>query len=158
MLASVGLAAAPFNPDHALIYLVEAVAAVLPEHWTGWVGRPGLRGSRGGADWSPQFTSTAVRLNGTPIPSGAEGPAVVHADGPAVVEVDAVDAIARLGLTVTVELTAGGLVRMRAALTNHGEPYQLDDLVLAFPVPPSPARSSTSPAAGARSGPRNAES
>ena len=26
--------------------------ALLPEHWTGWVGRPGLRGSRSGADWS----------------------------------------------------------------------------------------------------------
>jgi alpha-galactosidase len=32
--------------------------AVLPEHWTGWVGRPGLSGSRGGRDWSPKFTAT----------------------------------------------------------------------------------------------------
>jgi Melibiase len=28
-----------------------------------------------------------------------------------------------------------GLVRARATLTNRGEPYGLDDLVLAFPVP-----------------------
>ncbi len=31
--------------------------AVLPEHHTGWVGRPGLSGSRSGRDWSPRFTT-----------------------------------------------------------------------------------------------------
>ena len=116
--------------------------AVLPEHWTGWVGRPGLSGSRAGRDWSPQFTSTAVRLNGSLVESAvdttiADRPSVVHVEGPAVVEVDAVDEIAGLLLTVTVELARGGVVRMRARLTNCGEPYQLDDLVLAFPVPPT---------------------
>ena len=38
--------------------------AVLPEHWTGWVGRPGLSGSRAGRDWSPKFTATEVRVDG----------------------------------------------------------------------------------------------
>ena len=38
--------------------------AVLPEHWTGWVGRPGLSGSRAGRDWSPKFTTTALRVDG----------------------------------------------------------------------------------------------
>ena len=41
--------------------------AILPEHWTGWVGRPGLSGSRGGRDWSPKFTATQVRVDGTPV-------------------------------------------------------------------------------------------
>ena len=41
--------------------------ALLPEHWTGWVGRPGLSGSRAGRAWSPKFTATEVRLDGKPV-------------------------------------------------------------------------------------------
>ena len=40
--------------------------ALLPEHWTGWVGRPGISGSRSGAAWSPKFTTAAVRIDGQP--------------------------------------------------------------------------------------------
>src|SRR4030095_3806605 len=50
--------------------------AILPEHWTGWVGRPGLSGSRAGRDWSPKFTATTVRVDGTPV-IAAEGPATM---------------------------------------------------------------------------------
>ena len=32
--------------------------SVLPEHWTGWLGRPGLAGSRTGRAWSPKFAAT----------------------------------------------------------------------------------------------------
>lgn len=109
--------------------------ALLPEHWTGWVGRPGLSGSRAGAGWSPRFTSVAVRLDGRETANAEDGPALVEG-GTAVVEVDAVDAAAGLAVTLTVELTVGGLLRSRARLTNTGaDAYQLDDLVLAYPVP-----------------------
>jgi alpha-galactosidase len=111
--------------------------ALLPEHWTGWVGRSGLSGSRRGCDWSPRFTPVALRLNGEHRAAAADDLTVINHRGPAVVEVDAVDDVARLAITVTVELTAGGLVRTRAVLTNRGEPYQLDDLVIALPVPPA---------------------
>src|SRR5215207_598400 len=43
------------NPDTPLR------VAVLPEHHAGWMGRPGLSGSRSGRSWSPRFTVTAVR-------------------------------------------------------------------------------------------------
>ncbi|WP_375426015.1 alpha-galactosidase [uncultured Friedmanniella sp.] len=109
--------------------------ALLPEHWTGWVGRPGVSGSRAGTAWSPRFTSVAVRLDGEDAASSAGIPTLVEG-GIAVVEVDAVDESAGLSLTLTVELTAGGLLRSQAQLTNTGgEDYQLDDLVLAYPVP-----------------------
>jgi len=70
--------------------------AMLPEHWRGWVGRPGLSGSRAGQDWSPKFTSVALRLNGEPISSRDGSLTLRDHDGAAVVEVDAVDDTARL--------------------------------------------------------------
>ena len=109
--------------------------ALLPEHWTGWVGRPGLSGSRSGAAWSPRFTTTAVRTHDGPVTGTADAPALVPL-GAAAVEFDAEDETAGLALTLTVELTAGGLLRSRATLTNTGaDGYQLGDLVLAYPVP-----------------------
>ena len=40
--------------------------SLLPEHWTGWLGRPGITGSRAGKAWSPQFTTTSLLLDGQP--------------------------------------------------------------------------------------------
>jgi len=94
--------------------------ALLPEHSAGWAGRPGLSGSRAGRDWSPSFRVCAVR----------------RAEDGAGLEVEAVDEDARLSLELDIELTASGLLRARATLTNDDEePYQLDDLALALPVP-----------------------
>jgi alpha-galactosidase len=123
--------------------------AVLPEQHTAWTGRPGISGSRRGRNWSPKFTSTAAFLGGTPITDDAgdagsvEQPALITA-GTGELLVEATDDIARLGLRIWIELCAGGVVRMRAELTNTAtgdgtEPkdadYQLDDLVLAYPLP-----------------------
>ena len=55
----------------------------------------------GRADWSPKFTTTALRLDGEP--TGRRDSTVINHEGPAVVEVDAVDEIAGLALTVTVD-------------------------------------------------------
>ena len=50
--------------------------------------------------------------------------------------VTASDPIAGLDLTLELELTASGLLRSRAELANTGDDdYQLNDLVLAYPVP-----------------------
>lgn len=105
--------------------------AVLPEHHTGWVGRPGVSGSRDGRDWSPRFAVTGAALDGAGL---AVGDAVI-AEGRSLA-VEAADEAAGLGLRLELELAAGGLLRGRATLTNAGEdPYQLDGLALAFPVP-----------------------
>jgi alpha-galactosidase len=109
--------------------------ALLPEHWTGWVGRPGLSGSRAGRDWSPKFTTTEVRVDDKPL-TATEGQPIMINDGPASVAVDAVDDVARLQLNITIELTVGGLIRARAEVINLGEdPYTVDDCVITFPVP-----------------------
>ena len=37
--------------------------SVLPEFEAGWVGRPGIEGSRGGRDWSPAFRAVTTRTS-----------------------------------------------------------------------------------------------
>lgn len=107
--------------------------SVLPEHWTGWVGRPGISGSRQSRSWSPKFTTTAISVDGE---NQSEPPAVLNLEGPVTLSIDAIDPVAGLGLTIDIESLPGGLFRLRARLTNAADdPYQLDDLVLALPVP-----------------------
>jgi len=108
--------------------------ALLPEHNTGWVGRPGLSGSRAGRAWSPRFTVTSIEADGAPVAFGADhSPALLVAS---LLTVTASDPIAGLDLTLELELTASGLLRSRAELANTGDDdYQLNDLVLAYPVP-----------------------
>ncbi len=104
--------------------------ALVPEAWSGWTGRPGLSGSRGGRDWSPRFAATAVRVGGHEVDER-----LVEA-GCARVEVDLEDAVAGLAMAVEVELLTGGLLRARAGLTNTGhEAYELQALHVALPVP-----------------------
>jgi alpha-galactosidase len=93
--------------------------AVLPEQSAGWLGTPGLVGNRGGRDFS-----TAFRVAETSVSDG-------------VVVVTAADEAAGLALELTIELTAAGLVRQRAVLTNSGDsPFAVDALNLTLPVPP----------------------
>jgi alpha-galactosidase len=137
---------APTRPD------VPMRLAILPEQHTGYAGRPGIAGSPA---WSPRFTVRAATLDGRPLAAGptsagptsagptsagptSAGPtsAGPTSTGPGTLAVDAVDEEAGLGLAITVELLPSGLLRCRAALTNLGAaPYDLDELLLALPVP-----------------------
>jgi alpha-galactosidase len=103
--------------------------AVLPELHAGWLGRPGISGSRAGRSWSPRFRTTSVRLD------GAEVSGFVQADAGRL-EVAAVDEEAGLELLLTIELLPSGLLRSRASITNTADDgYGLDELALAYPVP-----------------------
>ena len=102
--------------------------SLLPEHSTGWVGRPGLRGSRGGPGWSTRFVVTSVSFDGVPVDGFLDA-------GPGLVTVEAEEAGAQLGLRIDVEMLPSGLIRARAAVTNYGTAYAVDDLVVALPVP-----------------------
>ena len=105
--------------------------ALLPEHWTGWIGTPGLSGSRAGGAWSPRFVTTRIEVDGV-----AERASIVLREGPARVVFHAEDAVAGLALEIEVEMDASGVLRLRAAVRNTGEDdYQLDELLLALPVP-----------------------
>ena len=102
--------------------------ALLPEHASGFIGRPGLVGSRAGEGWSTRFVTTAVLVDDAPAGEWHEG-------GPGTVVVEATDIELDLDLRLTIELLPSGLVRCRAAVTNHGAAYAVDGLTLALPVP-----------------------
>ncbi len=112
--------------------------SVIPEHWAGWLGRPGISGSRAdGSAWSPKFVTEMLLVDGKAVATSDAQPSLVEL-GEGKVEVQARDDVAGLELVVTLELTAGGLLRSRARLTNLGDDdYRLDDLILAYPVPPT---------------------
>jgi alpha-galactosidase len=103
--------------------------AVLPEHHTGWTGRPGLAGSREGRGWSTRFAVQGVELDGTAVTDSLVA-------GPGMLTVRAADAHAGLELVLELGLDATGLVRARARVTNVAEgTFTVDGLTLALPVP-----------------------
>ena len=104
--------------------------ALVPEGRAGWMGRPGLSGSRGGRDWSPRFEVVELEVDGQPVTVG------VHTSGAGSVRVACRDEGAELELELLVELTPQGLLRTRAGVRNLGaEAYQVDELLVALPVP-----------------------
>jgi alpha-galactosidase len=86
---------------------------LVPMQGDGWLGRPGLSGSRpDGTDWSPRFTGARV-----------EGGRVVASD-------------AGLELATEIEALPGGALRVRHVLTNVGsDPYLVEELDVIVPVP-----------------------
>ncbi len=96
-----------------------APAGLVPEHGSGYPGRPGLSGRRpGGSAWAPRFATRSV--------DAADGRVVVVGG----------DEIA--GLTLTTEMTRhhGGAVRVEAELANDGDTlYLLDDLAVTLALP-----------------------
>jgi alpha-galactosidase len=99
--------------------------ALLPTAAEGWIGSPGLTGSRGGRDFSPLFAGVdEAALDGSRHVAAGR-------------RYTARDDVAGLELSIEAELGSSGLLRLRATLVNvHPDaPYELERLVLALPVP-----------------------
>ncbi len=92
--------------------------SVLPQLARGWRGRPAVRGSRAGRDFSPRF-------------------ALVSADGDgASIALRLTDADAGLDAETSLTLTPSGLLLIEQAVTNRGEgDYVLERLDAVLPVP-----------------------
>jgi alpha-galactosidase len=88
------------------------------------MGTPGLEGHRGGATFSSRFSAAGHELT-------------EHASGGQTLVADAVDEVAGLALSSTIELLPSGLLRLRARLTNASEDgrYTVIAMRLALPVP-----------------------
>jgi alpha-galactosidase len=121
--------AAGLEPDDAAALLAAVrPCPLLPQHAEGWFGRPGLSGHRlgsgpdspvpAGRDWSPRFRPVRSEHDGTRA------------------RVEAADTTAGLDLVTEIEAVPGGAVRARHTVTNSGgDPYVIDSLEVAFPVP-----------------------
>ena len=104
---------------------VPAQVSVVPTPAEGWIGRPGILGSRDGRSFSPHFDKRS---------QDDVQPDQVTAGGRRYV---LVDESADLVLVLDVCLTHSGLVRLGVELTNTGDSvYQLDSLTLTLPLPP----------------------
>ncbi|AJT42808.1 alpha-galactosidase [Psychromicrobium lacuslunae] len=129
------LAEANISPVVSNMVDLPVRVAILPAHSAGWLGRPGLSGSRDGTAWSPQFTVSALQLDGHAVEGLPEPQGPVVLQGQRLI-VQASDPAAQLGLRLEIEMTDSGLLRARAELQNQStQPYQLDELNFAFPVP-----------------------
>ena len=98
---------------------VATTLSVVPEHASGFQGRPGLSGSRpDGTDWAPRFHLESFECSTTTLTA-------VSADDTAGLE-----------LTIELELRATGVLRARATLTNSAPTlYRIDALRIVIPVP-----------------------
>lgn len=97
---------------------VVAPIGFLPEHGSGFPGRPGLLGHRqGGRSWAPRFQIESIQQ-----PSDQT------------VNITMVDAVAQLSATINVALDH--LLTVRVTLTNVGTTrYLLDQLMVSIPLP-----------------------
>jgi alpha-galactosidase len=98
--------------------------AVLPEQSAGWLGTPGLDGHRDGSAFTTQFVRDGYELTGDQR-SGQT------------LTVRAVDDVAHLDLTTTIDLSPAGVLRLRAALANTAatSAYTVNSVRLVLPVP-----------------------
>lgn len=99
--------------------------SVLPMAAEGWVGRPGIVGSRHGADFSAAFEPVDENplLRSDTVTAGRT--------------FRASDPVAQLGLVIDLELAHSGLLRIRASLTNSHPTaaFTVDGMTLTVPVP-----------------------
>ena len=97
---------------------IPPLLSLVPQQSEGWIGTPGLVGSRGGVAQFSSFTTQTIDQT----PSSM----IAHAH----------DEEANIDLSVELEVTDEGLVRTRATVTNTGDDgYDLDSLLIALPTP-----------------------
>ena len=124
------LLAARLPVSDSAMYRQETVS-ILPQHSSGWLGRPGLLGNRDGAAWSVAFDEVTHRVDEAGVDTWLEGPD----DGVRLVSVG-IDHACGLEVTTELRLLASGLVALRATVTNRGtDRYEVNHLEPALPVP-----------------------
>ncbi|GAA1809261.1 alpha-galactosidase [Agromyces neolithicus] len=117
-LSALGTAALPQRVSGGLDQ--PARLTLIPQESSGWLGTPGLAGHRNGRHFSTKLMTDAIDVD------EASTAAVVTAS----------DAAAGLAATITLQVTASGLLRQRITLENTADdPYSLVALAPVFPVP-----------------------
>jgi alpha-galactosidase len=117
------------DPGDSRVYTQTSVS-VLPQHSSGWLGRPGVTGSRHGRAWSVSPSRVDHVVEHASRATGS-GPGVTR------VRSSGVDEASDLEVGTELELHPGGLLRLRAWVRNRGQPYEVTALEPALPVPPA---------------------
>jgi alpha-galactosidase len=114
-----GTAAALAMPATVGSLDVVAPISIVPEHGSGFPGRPGMTGHRNdGSAWAPRFVAASV---------------FPRHDG---VSIESVDAVAKLRLRTDITRHAGGALCISTTLTNEGaDDYWVDDLTITLALP-----------------------
>jgi alpha-galactosidase len=109
----------------------QETVAILPQHSSGWLGRPGLLGSRDGRAWSVAFDEVAHAVDEAGAADWAYGP-----PGAIRLRSMGIDRPSELHVTTELELHPSGLLRVRATVRNTGsDDYEVTHLLPALPVP-----------------------
>lgn len=120
--AAAVLALTPAVPPSAFDEPVRV--GLLPEGSLGWLGRPGLSGSRDRRDFSPRFEPVSI------------SPVADASGGRTGVTVTARDVSAGLALVSELVLEPSGVLRLRHVLTNAGDDdYEVHHLDVSLPLP-----------------------
>ncbi|WP_234992771.1 glycoside hydrolase family 36 N-terminal domain-containing protein [Varibaculum vaginae] len=106
---------------------VTPLFSLVPQQSEGWIGTPGLIGSRRSVALFSAFVPVDIHTDG----QGTNG-------APSEVKVTLHDAEADINLSVLVEVASSGVVRGQAKVTNTGsDGYEVQSLLLAMPTPAS---------------------
>ncbi|QDE35939.1 alpha-galactosidase [Microbacterium foliorum] len=109
--------------------------SLLPEHSRGWFGRPGVSAHRAGRGWAPSFVLAKIDVDGSPVS------APVTQAGATSIRLDARDDEAQIDLRLEIDLTTAGLLRLRGCIRNGAasgaevDLLEVEDLMVAVPVP-----------------------
>ncbi|MBZ2195437.1 alpha-galactosidase [Ruania sp. N2-46] len=119
-LLSYAGAVEPTIGDSAVTY--PQPVPVVPTLAEGWLGRPGIAGSRGGRAFAPLFREARSTVD--------------DVDGTVRIRTTATDLASELQIDITTELGLSGLLRIAMELTNTGtDDYRLDAVEVALPLP-----------------------
>ena len=118
-LSAIETAQSPTIGDSVVTY--PQPVPLVPQLAENWLGRPGISGSRDGRAWAPKFTDAVSEIR------RAETGTSLHTW--------AIDRESQLVIRTEIELFSSGVVRARAEVQNDGDPYRLDSLEVALPVP-----------------------
>ena len=111
------------------VYMQDAVS-LLPQHSSGWLGRPGVWGSRAGRAWSVAFASVTHHVETL---TGEDGPELA---GGTRVRSTGLDGVHGLEVGTELELLPGGLLRVRGWVRNlAAEVFEVGGVEPALPVP-----------------------
>lgn len=126
-----GIVPATMRPTAGSVVYANPIVSLVPRHSAGWLGTPGLRGSRSGRAWSVAFDAVTHILEDADHGEWPDGPA-----GAVRLRSTATDVPAGLDVMTELELHASGLLRLRAGVRNTGtDSYDVEALLPALPVP-----------------------